>query len=116
MMELSFTTEGIEQLKNHRFNHPHPRIQMKAEVLLLKAIGIPHGQIAQAVGICENTVRGYFYEYETGGTDGLMETRFYTPVSKLMTHDDEIRAYFLKFPPPTIKSAAAEIFLSVIKI
>lgn len=109
MMNLSFTAEVVAQLQNQRFSHPHPRVQMKSEVLLLKANGVPHGNIAQIVGICENTVRAHLQEYQRGGIESVNEIRFYKPVSELVPFSDEIKASFLAHPPASVKEAAAKI-------
>ncbi len=41
------------------------------EALLLKARGLPHHQIASCVGVCENTARSYFQQYQSGGIEAL---------------------------------------------
>jgi transposase len=109
MMNLSFTAEVVTQLQDLRFNHPHPRVQLKAEVLLLKANGISHGSIGKIVGICGNTVRAHFQEYQIGGIESISEVHFQKPVSKLASFSDEIKASFLEHPPASVKEAAAKI-------
>jgi DNA-binding NarL/FixJ family response regulator len=59
MIRLSFTEEAIKELNYQRYHHPHPRVQKKMEVVLLKAKGLSNEQIAHCVEICPNTVRSY---------------------------------------------------------
>src|SRR6266480_356579 len=66
MIRLSFSEEEVKELDYQRYHHPHPRVQKKMEVLLLKARGLSTEQIAHCVGICQNTVRSYLREYESG--------------------------------------------------
>lgn len=40
MIKVEFTEEQIKQLHHLRFNHPHPRVQLKMEVLYLKSQGL----------------------------------------------------------------------------
>ena len=63
MLQLRFTEEEIKELDYQRYHHPHPRVQRKMEALLLKAKGLPHHQIANCVGVCENTLRDYLHHY-----------------------------------------------------
>jgi len=108
-MRISFAPKNITDLQYQRFQHPHPRVQQKMEVLLLKAHNLPHSQIASIVGICENTVRTYFDEYQLGAIEELKKINFYKPTSELSSVEDIIKAHFEKSPPSTIKAAAAEI-------
>ena len=59
MIRLSFTEEAIKELDYQRYHHPHPRVQKKMEVVLLKAKGLSNEQIVHCVGICPNTMRSY---------------------------------------------------------
>jgi hypothetical protein len=40
MIKLEFTEEDKRLLSYGRFNHPHPRVQLKMEVLWLKSQGL----------------------------------------------------------------------------
>jgi len=42
MIKLEFTEEDKRLLSYGRFNHPHPRVQLKMEVLWLKSQGLSH--------------------------------------------------------------------------
>jgi transposase len=109
MLHLTFTAEEIEELHYQRYHHPHPRVQMKMEALLLKAKGLPHHQIATCVGICENTLRTYLKQYQLGGIEALKVLQFHHPTSQLEAHHDTIEAYLREHPATTIPQAAKRI-------
>jgi len=50
MVKINFTEEEIEKLRYERFNHPHPRVQLKMEALLLKSQGLKHKNICKVLG------------------------------------------------------------------
>src|SRR5947209_16003437 len=105
MLRLTFTEEEVKELQYQRYHHPHPRVQMKMEALLLKAKGVPHHQIASCVGVCENTIRSYLEQYQTGGIEALKQLQFHRPTSALESHRDTLEAYFRDHPPATIPQA-----------
>jgi transposase len=109
MIKIDFSEEEIEALKYERFNHPHPRVQLKMEALLLKSQKIPHKQICQVTGISANTLRSYLRSYIDGGIDKLKEINFRRQKSKLWEHKKSIEDYFRENPPATIKEAIADI-------
>jgi transposase len=109
MLSLTFSEEDIKELDYQRYHHPHPRVQRKMEALLLKAKGLPHHQIASCVGACENTVRSYLQQYQSGGIEALKRLEFRRPISELEAHHDTIEAYFKEHPAPTIPQAVKRI-------
>jgi transposase len=109
MIEITFTEETIGQLHYERYHHPHPRVQMKMEALLLKARGLPHQQIAACVGVSAPTLRSYLCAYQAGGIEALRQVRFHRPTSKLEAHRTTLEAYFTEHPPANANQAAAAI-------
>src|SRR5207248_11023494 len=105
MLHLSFTEEDVQELDYQRYHHPHPRVQRKMEALLLKARGLPHHQIASCVGVCENTVRSYLEQYQTGGIEALKRLEVHRPTSELESSHDTLEAYFKEHPSATIPQA-----------
>jgi DNA-binding NarL/FixJ family response regulator len=83
MIRLSFSEEDIKELDWQRYHHPHPRVQKKMEVLLLRARGLSNEEVAQCVGICLNTVRSYLREYNRGGIEERKQIHFHQPKSEL---------------------------------
>jgi transposase len=109
MIRIPFTEEQLRQLRHERFHHPHPRVQQKAEALLLKNEGLPHQQICRIVGITQNTLRAYFREFLSGGVEALRHLGFRGPQSELAAHRETLEVYFAEHPPATIKEAVAKI-------
>jgi transposase len=105
MIRLSFTEEAIKELNDQRYHHPHPRVQKKMEVVLLKAKGLSNEQIAHCVEICPNTVRSYLREYEQGGMEALKQVRFRQPQSELQGHKTTLEVHFREHPPTSIAQA-----------
>jgi transposase len=109
MIGIQFSAEAVERLRKERFEHPHPRVQRKMETLLLKSQGLSHKQIAEIVGISENTLRQYLREYQEGGVERLKEFHYPKPQSELMKHRESLETYFEEHPPASAKEAAAAI-------
>ena len=51
------------------------------EALWLKGHGLVHAQIAELVGVTENTVRYYFELYQEGGVEKLYQIRLLDTVN-----------------------------------
>jgi len=109
MIRINFSAEEVEQLRIERFSHPHPRVQMKMEALLLKSQGLPHKEIGEIVGVCQVTLREYFEQYLNGGIEELKTLHFNKPQSDLEKYRTSIEEEFRKSPPATLKEAAAKI-------
>jgi len=109
MLQLEFTETDKQTLHYERFNHPHPRVQLKMEALWLKSQGLPHHQICQLTEISENTLRSYFRDYQVGGVEKLKEINFYRPQSELEAHRTTLEEYFRAHPPATIAAAIEQI-------
>ena len=107
--QLEITPEILEELRYQRFRHLVPLVQRRMETILLKAYNLPHAQIAEMVGITENTVRDYFELYQAGGLEKLKEIHYYQPQSELKEHIVSLEAYFREHPPATIKQAQHEV-------
>ena len=109
MIRMSFSSEIIDQLNYERYYHPHPRVQLKMNVLYLKSKGMKHKDIKRIERISENTLLGYFRDYQKGGVEALKEIRFRKPTSELEQHAKTIEEYFREHPPATVKEAMAKI-------
>jgi transposase len=109
MLHITFSDQDIAALRYERYHHPHPRVQMKMEALLLKSRGLPHHEIAACVGVSAPTLRTYFHTYCAGGITALREIHFYQPTSELEAHRTTLEAYFTAHPPANATQAAAAI-------
>jgi transposase len=108
-MQMKFSPEVIAIFNDERYSHPVPLVQCRMEALWLKSHNLPHAQIAQLVGICENTLRDYFKLYLDNGVDGLRTVQFHRPQSELCAYATSLEAHFREHPPATIKQAQFEI-------
>lgn len=104
-----FTEEEKNQFNYERFYHPHPRVQIKMEVLWLYANGKSNTEVAFLSGVCENTARKYLKEYLQGGIEASLTIKFYKPKSQLDKYKNSLEEYFRENPPMSIKEAGAKI-------
>ena len=108
-IQLQLTPEILKEIYYHRYNHPAPLVQRRMEALWLKGHGLAHAQIAELVGVTENTIRDYFELYQQGGVEKLKELNYFIPESKLNAHIASLEAHFRENPPASIKEAQSEI-------
>ena len=109
MIRVTFNESDIQTLRYERFHHPHPRVQQKAEALLMKSHGLKHKDICKFIGISNNTLREYLREDQEGSIARIKETRFYKPKSQLNNHIDTLENYFRDHPVSSIKEAMNKI-------
>ena len=107
--QFEFSPEVVEEINYLRYNHLAPLVQRRMDAIRLKAYGMLHKQIAEILGITENTLRDYFDLYEQGGLEKLKEIHYYQPESELKEHIVSLEAYFREHPPATIKQAQHEV-------
>ena len=108
-IQVEFTPEVCDALNYERYHHPVPLVQRRMEALWLKSHDLPHAQIAQLVGVSENTLRDYLRLYDEGGVEKLKELHWHQPSSALDDHLVSLEAYFREHPPATIKEAQNKI-------
>jgi transposase len=108
-LQLEFTPETLKELLYHRYHHLAPLVQRRMDALWMKAHGLPHAQIAELVGVTENTIREYFELYRQGGLEKLKELNYYRPESELQEHITSLEAYFREHPPASIKEAQQQV-------
>jgi transposase len=109
MLKINIPETDIPLLKHERYNHPHPRVMLKMDVLHLKGLGFSNDDICKITGVCGNTMREYLKQYKEGGIKRLKEVNFYRPGSELQEFSGTIEEYFTKNPPASISQAAALI-------
>lgn len=109
MLRLTFSEEEVEQLRHERFFHPHPRVQLRMEALLLKSQNLPHKDICRLLAISGNTLRKYLKLFEAGGVEALKQFRYHHPKSELEDYADVVEEALIENPPATIAQAAALI-------
>lgn len=72
-IQFEFNPEILKEVNYQRYNHLAPLVQRRMDAIRLKAHGLLHKEIAEIVGITENTLRNYFELYEQGGIEKLKE-------------------------------------------
>jgi len=107
--QFEFSPEMIKEINYQRYNHLAPIVQRRMDAIRLKAYGMLHKEIAEIIGIAENTLRDYFELYEQGGIEKLKELNYYQPESELKEHIVSLEKYFREHPPATIKQAQHEV-------
>jgi transposase len=110
MIKVEFTEEQIKQLHYLRFNHPHPRVQLKMEVLYLKSQGLSQNEIAKLTKVTTETVRNYIKEFQQGGIERLKTIKFRRQVSEMANHRQTIREYFETHPEASLPQIAETIY------
>jgi len=109
MLTIDFPPQDIDALHFERFHHPHPRVQLKMEVVYLKSQGLPHQEICRLTRISENTLRTYLRQYQEGGVERLKQTDWDGPTSELSDHRQTNEEHFRSNPPRSTAQAAADI-------
>src|SRR3954469_13736836 len=109
MREFVFSASDRAALNHDRFHHPHPRVQLKMEVLWLKSCGLAHAEIARLAGVGRRTVQRYLDDYVDGGLDALRRVPWAGTVSELADHAETLEDYFLENPPRSAREAQAVI-------
>jgi len=94
VIEVSSTAPKIENLCDLSLNHPHHFVRRKALAINLKCHGLPHAKIAEIIGVCENTSRGYFQAYEKKGLESVTAVNFRKPESELMPFNQAVKVMF----------------------
>ncbi len=79
------------------------------DVLWLKSQGLPHEEIFRLTGVSGNTLRKYLRLFQSGGVEKLTEINWYTPISELDAHRQQIATHFRKHPPASINEAMESI-------
>src|SRR5262249_14033469 len=109
MLKLEYSRETIEALRYWRFHHPHPLVQLKMEVVLLRSQGVLNKQIQHICGISKATLYRYLHEYQTGGVERLKAWHLPRQESTLLSQQATLEAHFRAHPPATVAAAAAQI-------
>jgi transposase len=109
MTRLIFTEEERHALHKERFEHPHPRVQQRMEVLWLISQGLVYSEAARLGGVAEATVDRYVAVYRQGGLEALRELKWGSGTSELLDHRESLEESFRQTPPHTIAEACQRI-------
>ena len=109
MTRLTFSDEDQQALLKERYEHPHPRVQQRLEVLWLISQGLVYPEAARLAGVSAATVDRYVTLYRRGGVAGLRNLRWGSGTSELRKHRDSLEESFRKNPPHTVAEACQRI-------
>jgi len=109
MLQVIINEEDKEIFARERYGHIHPRVCQRMDALHLKSKGISNKEICNILGICSNTLLGYYRMYNSCGVDELRKLNFNRPQSQLSAYKDSIENYFTEHPPCSISEAASKI-------
>ena len=109
MTRFTFSQEDQQALHQERFEHPHPRVQQRMEVLWLISQGLVYAQVARLAGVSEATVDRYVAVYRQGGLEALREFQWGNSAGELLQHRDSLEQSFRQNPPHTVAEACQRI-------
>ena len=75
----------------------------------MHVLGMPHGKIAKALDITDDTVTNYMKLYLNEGLAGLVENRHYKPTGSVEPFLETIRESFAENPVATAAEGAERI-------
>ena len=109
MARLTFSEEDRQALQKQRFEHPHPRVQLRMEVLWLVSLGETNSRVARLAGVSEATVDRSVAIYREHGIEGLKRFDWQGPSGKLEEHRTSLEELFRTEPPHTTAEACRRI-------
>ena len=109
MSEIAFSPEDIDTIRHDRFRHPHPRVQLKMEVLWLKSRSLPHAEIATLAGTSVRSVQRFLADYRDGGLGRVRTLGWRGKPNELAPYRESLEAHFLEHPPRSALEAQAAI-------
>jgi predicted Zn-dependent protease with MMP-like domain len=86
MLQVIIKEKDKEVFARERYEHIHPRVCQRMDALHLKSKDIPNKQICNILGICNNTLLGYFKMYNAGGVEEVRKINFNRPQSQLSAY------------------------------
>ena len=85
------------------------RARRKLMAVRMHDLGVPHGKIAQTLNVSDDTVTNYLKLYAAEGISGLLDNRYYQPISQVEEHLEQIKQALIEQPVATAKEAAARM-------
>ncbi|MBK1724677.1 helix-turn-helix domain-containing protein [Thiocystis violacea] len=81
MINIEFSEQGLKKIKQLSYEHSHPRVRRRMEILWLKSQGLEHQEICRLAGVSSNTLREYLRLFQAGGIKKVTELNFYAPTN-----------------------------------
>ena len=109
MARLIFSDADRETLRKERFEHPHPRVQQRMDVLWYICNGETYARAAVLGDVSPATVDRYVAIYREHGIEGLKEFQWKGIPSDLVAHQASLEELFRQAPPHTVAEASRRI-------
>jgi len=109
MARLFFTDMDREALRRERYEHPHPRVQQRMDVLWYVSKGETYSRAAELGDVSPATVDRYVAIYRERGIEGLKQFKWKGTPSELAVHQTSLEELFRLNPPHTIAEACRRI-------
>jgi transposase len=110
MARLTFSEDDQRALLQERYEHPHPRVQQRMEVLWLISQGLVYAEAARLAGVSEAAVDRYVARYRHGGLGALRQLNWgKSSPGELRAHRDSLEESFRRHPPHTVAEARQRI-------
>src|SRR4029077_18708850 len=109
MQTFDIPTEDLDAIRHDRFHHPHPRVQLRMEVLWLKGRGLPHAEIADLAGTSVRSVQRVLADYRQGALPRVRPLGGRGKPNELAAHRESLESHFLEHPPRSVSEAHAGI-------
>lgn len=110
MLKLNLTEIQAEEIAE-ALDDPNTTDRAKTKLLAIRmhSLGMPHGKIAAALNISDDTVTSYVKIFHKGGVAELMENRQFRPSSSVEPFIKQITESLSKSPVATAKEGANRI-------
>ena len=95
MTRLTFSESERQALRQERFEHPHPRVQKRMDVLWYLSLGETYFSAARLGDVSEATVDRYVAIYRARGIEGLKQFDWTGVPSELVPHPRRWRNCFV---------------------
>jgi transposase len=110
MINISPTSEQIEQLRELRYRHPVVAVQRRAEIVLLADWQpFKRSAVAEFAGVHVNTVTNVLRRFNESGVEGLLQADPNMPDPELDAYNHLIKQVWCQDPPATLKQAAWQL-------
>ena len=109
MTRLTFSESERQALRQERFEHPHPRVQKRMDVLWYLSLGETYFSAARLGDVSEATVDRYVAIYRARGIEGLKQFDWTGMPSELVPHQASLEELFRLDPPHTTAEACRRI-------
>jgi transposase len=110
MTRFTISETDQQALLKERYEHPHPRVQRRMEVLWLLSQGLLSDEAARLAGVSPATGDRYVALFRQGGLEALRELNWgKSTTSELVAHRDSLEESFRRNPPHTVAEARQRI-------